>query len=650
MAKKLSSWERAQRAREKRDARDEAASHRAGQRAQARQEREWERARLRDEREEERRAKQTERDDLARSKKRRKEEQLEAWRQEVEDIQGFLAGLARLHARPFDLAELQAQFAQRAGPRPLPKRTFTPGTPQAAHQTRTIKRLIFDEVSFEDSPGSEKAATAATLAGLGGVALLGGVIAASMLPDQLLVGVGASVVGIAFLVFGLVRKKNLVEAHKAEQREALKAHQELDAARTANHKADEAARKAEHEARAVEFTKQEAARLHGFRTVEGEAATHWATQEANRNEVMEKAFIGDVVAVELICEALLPLRFEAESPWDPVTTLEDYEVGYAVPDGRTVELLLHLPHPTVVPDRTAEMNSADTRIQYKKLTKTASVETYDAFVGSFALHHAIATFEACPSIQTVVVEACLVVADEATGEDREDGVLWAVYSRDLLARVRVERVDAIGMLENAEHEHKPRKSRSKKQMEPRISREKLTWATLDDEEFDLPPGLIDPSEGERLPNPHTGPDASERNEDDDRAAMVLTACIVHILSAVASIDGSISDEEIDAITVMVGPVAEKMIPGFDPKELRALLSRREPTSAADVESRAHVLAETVPDVAFQTWKMGYWVALSDGEVADEERDFLFDLGGWLGLDGDDMKRGLQEMSDDMNDA
>lgn len=517
MGRALTAWERAQREYEKNSAREAAANFRAHQRELARREREREREAQRVAREVDRENRRRAREAEEQAKLADRQASIASCKQEVMEAEAFLAGLTSLHARPFDPRRLEAQFRQRRARRPLPPAPFVPATFPERFEPTPFARTRYSERDFSVSPlGSvgRRREGVGMLVGGAGVLMLGlGAVWFNTARDShsgTFVPILACLAGVAGIIGGasLIASVKKLRLQHARDEEAAKArHEAAEDLRASQHReATELARRA-FESRRHDFSEQDRLRMEASHKADREAQAAWDEGEDERIEVLERASAGNVTAIEMICEALLPLKFGLKSPWDSITSIADHEVAYRVLTGKAVQLVTHLPALDLVPDRTATMNAAGDRIKYEKLKKSDRVNLYDSFVASFTLHHAMAVFEACPSLEVVEVESCLVEPDRATGEDLERVLLRAKYERNHLASLKMERVDAKAILESLDHEACSI-AEPASDVQRMIPRSAVTWATPTNDGLEVPPGLIDLAEGRRLPNPFATP--SER--------------------------------------------------------------------------------------------------------------------------------------------
>jgi hypothetical protein len=466
------------------------------ERAQIRAEKEHERAQVAARKEQERESQRLRREHEKLQKEEEKQALIRGYEAEVSEVQAFLEGITTLHARPFEKAEHEEEYSGRLIARP-----FLPTTFQPASFGETLEQSSFFYPPFQPLAYAKwvKDEAAPALPCLGWLAItLGWLLPLGSVPIYVVPCLGLVVVAVVSPIRRRVLHKRFLEKAEAEHDRLYEKAQSL-------HEAEAEAKQADFEQRKAAFVAGEKERRHLYETTEEAAREHWEDREEDRVEILEEAAKGNPNALELLVEALLPIPFRLRAPWEPCTNLEDHEVAYQVlPDGNVL-LVIHLPDFDLVPGRTAEMNAAGNKIKYLKLNKTRRSEIYDEFVASFSLAHVVSIFEACTAVAEVVVETCLLVADEATGHDKERLLLRAQVSRDALYPLQLERVKASACLSSFDHEILSIGSRAKKVPEPTLDREALTWATPDDEGFEFPPGLIDLSEGDRLPNPHAQP-------------------------------------------------------------------------------------------------------------------------------------------------
>ncbi len=424
-------------------------------------------------------------EDQARVQEER-EERIRNARETVESFEKYLRSLTSFHRERVDFARWLRAFQERTEPRSLAPVPFEP-----AH----FEPWSFVPAPFRPDRFYESMHAHAAVKRQWSVSVLSLVPAVGswfVLPAHLAGAVG--VMGAVALGCGL----------RAVMRTARAAFDQDEAQRSVEYAAQERAREeactTRELARKAVFDVLEAERRRTYDAEVERQRARFDLREQRRLDVLLDAAEGDRSGIATICEALLPLPLEAECP-DPLdASLDEVEVGYSVPSGERVELLIHLPDVGIVPERILELTPSGDKLRYKPFAETKRQACYAEFAASFAMHHAIRAFEAMPFLRSVAIDACIMVHDASTGHLVERPVVSVTIEAKTLTGLDLRNAEPIAMLANFEAGFSPPGRKSKK-IAPTFDHADVAWASAEDDEVEVPVGLLPRQAAATEPNP-----------------------------------------------------------------------------------------------------------------------------------------------------
>lgn len=487
MAAKLSSWERAQRQQERENDRRRAADHRATERARARGEREAEKASARRAQERDRSRRRRERERERESAEAAKQAQIDEWREEVEQFDGYLEAVTGFHRYEVDLEGWRAEYAERAKPKNAHHQAFSPAIFPETFETRHFEERVFEPVAYGVSRERSQESNGAWALFALAVASVGAHFYPGVdLPQPLL-----ALALVVLLAIYVVYRALLRARFKTAEQERAARHEEAEQARRAAFDLSQVQRRAEFDARKAAFEASETERAEQFERQAVLLEDEFDRTEEERIGVLEDAQSGAVGAVELLCEALLPLADLPEAPEDEVGALvSDHEIGYRVHDGSKIQMLIRLPSLAMVPDRIIEMTPAGTKQRAKAMPDKRRREIYDQFVASFSIGHACRLLKVYPFVRKIEIDATVYEPDPKSGELRDVVVLTAAFEAEKLARLTLARTDPVGALGNFDHAFNALAKAAAAQTPGRVDPDAVTWATPDNRGVDVPDGVL----------------------------------------------------------------------------------------------------------------------------------------------------------------
>ncbi len=128
----------------------------------------------------------------------------------------------------------------------------------------------------------------------------------------------------------------------------------------------------------------------------------------------------------------------------------DFEFGTDDPSRMEIEFTIKAAE--VLPDKQLSLTKTG-KLSEKDITKTAYFDLMQDYVCSCSIRLAREIFAALP-VDTVVVHACDVMLDTATGHDDTVTVLSVAFDRSRFHSVNFERIDASDFVESCEHNMK----------------------------------------------------------------------------------------------------------------------------------------------------------------------------------------------------
>lgn len=483
MGRALSSWERSERRSERDAERRASASARRAERVSAMADRARERAIQRDERNQEKA-----------KKEQTKQESVEAARRAAETSQAYLKGLVELHQSAWTLATADAEWKARLRQRYPVGNTFKPSTFEGQFTPLTFAEMKLQQESFREP--SWMFVIAFSIIG-GVVGITGG--AAARITDGTATYVGVMGGIVLGAVIRLIVKSKARRKFDDAAALAARAHEASETRRREEFNAGEARKQAEFNARVEAFTRSEEERKRAFDQFEEEALTNAYAADKERIECLTAARAGDLGAQSRVLEAALPCEFSLTAPDGFVgASISDGEVAYRAA-GSHVELVVLAPDLDIVPDRQIELNASGERTKFKVINEKDRLSIYNKLIASQSLANAIRVFAALPHLESVLVEGCAMVLDGSVGRPTERVALRARYTRERVAEINLESVDAVEVLRRFEHEVAPIGGRNS--LEPRIDRNAIFCASGTNDEVQY--GLVPEQTEARLPpNPH----------------------------------------------------------------------------------------------------------------------------------------------------
>jgi|GEM_PF-6800907 len=495
MAKGLSAWERSARTAERERERQSAAALRARERAHARDERAQERAQLRHEKAIEREERREAREREIERSNAEKQAQIETWRAQVEAFNAYLNGLESLHRVQVDLARWRSEYATRCEELSYRATEFAPERFQAgSFSERPYPGAPYERSTFKAGALWRVVLASVLAISLEGVALwqLGGASRGAT--------VGIMVTWLAVVVFTMRQARATFDASDAERRKAHQAQEvrrwELFVAREADH----------HRA----FDEGERARADAFAAKESRNRAAFESNEADRLELLLAAKEGATGALTVLVEAALPVSVDLTAPDGLASaSLGEHEVAYRVVDGTTLHILIQLPEEGVVPDRRIEMTPSNDKLRFKEFPARPRAELFTRFAASLTVRYVLEALRVFPLFERVLVETYLEAVDPATGKLRQNVIVQANVATARFADVDIEAVDPVEVFRTLDGVVRPLGKKGA-EIPHVVDRTAVMWATVGDDGFEIPHGVLPGSPPFATENEHARLPHAER--------------------------------------------------------------------------------------------------------------------------------------------
>ena len=503
MARKLTSYERAARQREK---------ERERQRNAARRERERT-ARVRD-REREKAARKRANEAERAARKRAKEEELEEIKREAEesvaDYTAFVESIKRLHLNPA-LARIRKAFQSMTRKQAFDSCAF-PKPPEPEAPVYEFKKGRFkspDQIEFDNLVNMLDF-------DLSGYAMhIGKKVASIPLILTLLVVFSALALypglwTFVRVVFGLLAVSQIMvyrdvsrgkdktfasqKGFEAFQAATRKAHQELTE-KIAAQKADFEQSEVRREAKAKKSYEEKLhihkteilpahvlAELKWEKEVAAAAAAH-ETNEAKREQWVKGLGAGDVGTLTEALELMFPVSWQLNE--DLVNTdPSDFDIGYEVVSSSHIRLCVSLPETyKFLPEYETKMKPSGREASEVLNSDAKQADAAASVVSSVALGLAGLCFDVLTTVNTIDIEVNGQSVDPSTGEDIIDLLVVASLQREDFGKLKLESLDPVEAVKKLAQGFK--KPGSDKRLEPLVNRDEVLWSTLDDESVDL---------------------------------------------------------------------------------------------------------------------------------------------------------------------
>lgn len=225
--------------------------------------------------------------------------------------------------------------------------------------------------------------------------------------------------------------------------------------------------------------------------------------EERRLDILIKAKNGDPESIGLIVEDLLPLDFSSISSDFADASPNDYEIGYFVQNNFSIQIQIHLPSREIFPKKGIALNNDGTKSKIKTFSEKERDDLFKTFVASFVFFHTTEILKAFPYLQTIILEASVENTDPKTGCDYWKPELQVIIETEKLQQINLQKVNPVMALENFDLKHFFSKGQKKVEIQSIISENDLIWANENDDDLDLPYGLLPGQNDSDLPNKYS---------------------------------------------------------------------------------------------------------------------------------------------------
>jgi uncharacterized tellurite resistance protein B-like protein len=345
-------------------------------------------------------------------------------------------------------------------------------------------------------------------------------------------------------------------------------------------------------------------------------------EEGRRVEALCRLLGGDPPAVEEAIRA----AFEAAKL--PFRTPARFVAGES---GRANRIAIDLPTISLLPERRSSLTKTG-KVSWRNWPERERNEAYASLVASLALLYAALALDAAPSLDEVVADGFTPGIDPRTGEDATFCLVSVRTRREVLSKLRLDRLDPVSALENFESRFEIGKGAALKPVEPVDAASEET--SRSEEEEDHPEPIHIPRRGERraaaaaqirerAPGVREAAGASGPSEEE------IASDALRVAIACARVDGRFEEAELRAIEKLI---AKRFAPGEIERRRLDLLREELKVGSIDVGRAAARLKSSLGPIERRLLVEGILEALlAKGAAAEAEVDLLGKVADLLGL-------------------
>ena len=209
----------------------------------------------------------------------------------------------------------------------------------------------------------------------------------------------------------------------------------------------------------------------------------FASDEELRIKWYEKILNGDSKTMEEACELMFPIEFSLNDEYEMLNPTEA-SVGYNLVNQDKVQICVNLPAElNFLPKLGLKMTPSGKSMSEFKISNKIRTEVADRVVCSLGFGYLKSIFNVLKKVNNVSIEVGVDGIDPKTGGSADLIFLLMEVSRNAYNKIKLENVDVIHAVENFDHKY--RSTNTKKNIEGKIDREDLIWATDDDKNIKL---------------------------------------------------------------------------------------------------------------------------------------------------------------------
>ena len=209
----------------------------------------------------------------------------------------------------------------------------------------------------------------------------------------------------------------------------------------------------------------------------------FASEEELRIKWYEKILNGDSKSIEETCELMFPIEFSLDDEYEMLNPTEA-SVGYNLVNQDKVQVCVNLPAElNFLPELGLKMTPSGKSMSEFKISNKIRTEVADRVVCSLGFGYSKSIFNVLKKVNHVSIEVGVDGVDPKTGGPADLIFLSMEVPRDAYSKIKLANIDVLHAVENFDHKH--RSTNTKKNIEGKIDREDLIWATDDDKNIKL---------------------------------------------------------------------------------------------------------------------------------------------------------------------
>jgi len=197
----------------------------------------------------------------------------------------------------------------------------------------------------------------------------------------------------------------------------------------------------------------------------------------------EKLLAGDNETMEEACEVMFPLEFSFDDDY-VMSTPTDSTVGYKIVDQKNVEISINLPSElNFLPEYGLKIKPSGKGASEFKISQKVHTEVADKVVCSLGFSYLKSIFNVLKTMDSVFIEVGCSGVDPKTGGAADLIFLSMEVTRDRFSNIQLSKIDVLRAVDNFPHQF--RSTKTTKNIDGKIDRENLIWATDDDKNINL---------------------------------------------------------------------------------------------------------------------------------------------------------------------
>ena len=210
---------------------------------------------------------------------------------------------------------------------------------------------------------------------------------------------------------------------------------------------------------------------------------NFSSEEKLRKVWYDKACNGDLNFIEEVCELMFPIEFYLDDEYQMLNPTES-SIGYEVINQEKIKICVNLPSElNFLPELGLKMTTSDKSMSEFKISNKVRTEVADRVVCSLGFSYLKSIFNVLKSVNHISIEVGVEGVDPKTGGIADLIFLSMEVPRETYSMIKISNIDVIHAVENFDHKY--RSTSTNKNIDGKIDRENLIWATDDDENIKL---------------------------------------------------------------------------------------------------------------------------------------------------------------------